>query len=148
MREGDGVYEYIAVYVDDLLIAARNPEEIVQTLQEIHGFKLKSVGQLTYHLGCNYFCEKDGTLCYGPKQYIGKIVDQYEKIFGSKPREYTSPLEKGDHPEVATSEELDEEVIKKYQTMVGCLQWAISLGRFDIQTATMTMSRFRTAPRQ
>jgi Reverse transcriptase (RNA-dependent DNA polymerase) len=28
-----GVYEYIAVYVDDLLIAARNPEEIVQTLQ-------------------------------------------------------------------------------------------------------------------
>jgi hypothetical protein len=148
MREGDGVYDYIAVYVDDLLIAARNPEEIVQTLQEIHGLKLKSVGQLTYHLGCNYFREKDGTLCYGPNKYIGKIVDQYEKMFGSKPREYTSPLEKGDHPEVDTSEELDEEGIKKFQTMVGCLQWAILLGRFDIQTATMTMSRFRTAPRQ
>jgi Reverse transcriptase (RNA-dependent DNA polymerase) len=51
MREGDGVYEYNAVYVDDLLISARNPEDIVQTLQENHGFKLKSVGQLTYHLG-------------------------------------------------------------------------------------------------
>jgi hypothetical protein len=57
MREGDGVYEYIAVYVDDLLIAARNPEDIVQTLQEIHGFKLKSVGKMTYHLGCDYFRE-------------------------------------------------------------------------------------------
>jgi hypothetical protein len=136
------------VYVDDLLIAARNQEEIVQTLQEIHGFKLKSVGQLTYHLGCNYFREKDGKLCYGPKKYVGKIVNQYEKMFGSKPREYTSPLEKGDHPEVDTSEELDEEGIKKYQTMIGSLQWAISLERFDIQTATMTMSRFRTAPRQ
>jgi Reverse transcriptase (RNA-dependent DNA polymerase) len=96
MREGDGAYEYIAVYVDDLLIAARNPEAIVQTLQEIHRIKLKSVGQLTYHLGCDYFREKDGTLCYGPKKYIGKIVDQYEKMFGSKTREYTSPLEKGD----------------------------------------------------
>jgi hypothetical protein len=32
--------------------------------------------------------------------------------------------------------------------MIGCLQWAVSLGRFDIQTATMTMSRFRAAPRQ
>jgi hypothetical protein len=32
--------------------------------------------------------------------------------------------------------------------MIGCLQWAISLGQFDIQTATMTLSRFRTAPRQ
>jgi hypothetical protein len=148
MREGDGVYEYIAVYVDDLLIAARNPEEIVQTLQEIHRFKLISVRQLTYHLGCDYFREKDGLLCYGPKTYIGKFVDQYKKMFGSKPREYTSPLEKGDHPEVDTSEELDKEGIKKYQTMIGCLQWAISLGRFDINTATMTMSCFRTSPRQ
>jgi Reverse transcriptase (RNA-dependent DNA polymerase) len=71
MREGDGVYEYIAVYVDDLLIAARNLEEIVHTLQEIHVFKLKSVGQLTYHLGCDYFREEDGTLFCGPKKYIG-----------------------------------------------------------------------------
>jgi hypothetical protein len=31
--------------------------------------------------------------------------------------------------------------------MIGCLQWAVSLGRFDIQTSTTTMSRFRTAPR-
>jgi hypothetical protein len=69
-------------------------------------------------------------------------------MFGSKPREYPSTLEKGDHPEVDTSEELDEEGIKKYQTMIGCLQWAILLGRFDIQTATTTMSGFRTAPRQ
>jgi hypothetical protein len=95
-------------------------------------------------LGCDYFCDKsDGTLCYGPKKYIGKIVDQYEKMFGLKPHEYTSPLEKGDQPEVDTSEELDEEGIKKYQTRtIGCLHWAISLGRFDIQTATMTMSCF------
>jgi hypothetical protein len=54
-------------------------------------------------------------------------------------------LDKGDHPEDDTSDELDEEGIKKYQTMIGCLQWAISLGRFDIK---MTMSRFRTAPRK
>ena len=69
-------------------------------------------------------------------------------MYGTKPREYTSPLEKGDHPEIDNSEELNEEGIKKYQTMIGCLQWAVSLGRFDIQTATMTMSRFRVAPRQ
>jgi hypothetical protein len=27
MRENDGLYEYIAVYVDNLLIAARDPGE-------------------------------------------------------------------------------------------------------------------------
>ena len=30
--------------------------------------------------------------------------------------------------------------------MIGALQWVISLGRFDIATAVMTMSRFRVAP--
>jgi hypothetical protein len=32
--------------------------------------------------------------------------------------------------------------------MIGCLQWAVSLGRFDIQTATMTMLHFGSALRQ
>jgi hypothetical protein len=74
-------------------------------------------------------------------------MDQYENIFGCKPKEYTSPLEKGEHPEIDDTEDLDIDGIKKYQKMIGCLQCAVSLKRFDIQTATMTMSRFRAAPR-
>jgi Reverse transcriptase (RNA-dependent DNA polymerase) len=148
MRENKGVYEYIAVYVDDLLIAGRDPKSILQYFQEQHKLKLKGVGSLTYHLGCDFFNDTDGTLCYGPRKYIDKIKGQYENMFGCKSREYTSPLEKGSHPEVVCSDDLDEEGIKRYQTMIGCLQWAVSLGRFDIQTATMTMSRFHSAPRQ
>jgi hypothetical protein len=64
MRENDRLYEYIAVYVDDLLIAASNPEEIISQLQEQRKFKLKGVGFLSYHLRCDYFCDSDGTLCY------------------------------------------------------------------------------------
>jgi hypothetical protein len=52
-------------------------------------------------------------------------MGKYEKLYGCKPREYTSPLEKGDHPEVETSDELDNEVIMRYQTMIGCLQWDV-----------------------
>jgi hypothetical protein len=69
-------------------------------------------------------------------------------MLGSAPREYTSPLEKGDQPEIDQSDELDIKGIKRYQTMIGCLQWAVSVGRIDIQTAVMTMSRFRVAPRK
>jgi hypothetical protein len=148
MQENDGLYGYIAFYVDDLLIAARNPNSIVQTLQEKCKFKLKGVGSLTYHLGCNYFHNMDGTLCYGPRINIDKIMVQYENMFGCKPSEYTSQLEKGKHPEVDCLDELENEGIKRYQTMIGCLQWAVSLGRFDLQTATMTVSRFRSAPRK
>jgi hypothetical protein len=73
MRESNGLYEYIAICVDDLLIAARDPGEITRILEESHKFKLKGVGSLTCHLGCDYFQDKDGTLCYGPWKYIGTI---------------------------------------------------------------------------
>jgi hypothetical protein len=124
------------------------PNKIIKVIKENNKFKLKGVGSLTYHLGCDYFRDKDGTLCYGPRKYISKMIGQLENMFGCKPREYTSPLEKGDHPEVDTSEELDAEGTKRYQTMIGSLQRQVSLGTFDIQTATMTMSRFRAAPRE
>jgi hypothetical protein len=148
LRLNGDTYEYIAVYVDDLLIAAKDPLAITKCLEETHLFKLKGTGPLQYHLGCDYFKDDTDTLCFGPRKYIDKMIDQYEKMFGMKPKEFSSPLEKSDHPEIDTTDELDQAGIKTYQSMIGSLQWAISLGRFDIQTATMTMSRFRTAPKK
>ena len=49
-------------------------------------------------------------------------------MFGEKPKEVTCPLEKGDHPELDTTDELDLEGIRKYQSLIGALQWLISLG--------------------
>ncbi len=68
-------------------------------------------------------------------------------MVGEKPstRVYAS-LEKGDHPELDTSELLNEKGTQQYQSIIGSLQWAISLGCFDIATAVMTMSSFRAAP--
>ena len=59
-----------------------------------------------------------------------------------------SPITKGDHPELDTTELLDKEGIKIYQSQVGTLQWVVQIGRVDVATAVMTMSRFRAAPRQ
>jgi Reverse transcriptase (RNA-dependent DNA polymerase) len=68
MRGDNSLYEYIAVYVDELLIAARNPKEIVQTLNEQHKSKLKGVGPLTYHLDCDYFRDQDRTSYFSPRK--------------------------------------------------------------------------------
>jgi hypothetical protein len=129
MRESNGLYEYIAVYIDDLLIAAGDPNEIIEALNEKHKFKLKGVGPLMYHLGCDYFRDQDGTLCCGPKKYITKLIDQHQNMFGCKPSEYTSPLEKCDHPEIDASAELDVDGIKRYQTMMlssmGSITWVV-----------------------
>jgi hypothetical protein len=73
---------------------------------------------VTTHLGCVPICDKDGTLCYAPRKYIVKIMDQYENMFGSKPKECTSPLENDSHPEIDVTEELDDGGLKKYQSMI------------------------------
>ena len=46
-----------------------------------------------------------------------------------------------------TSEFLDPEKTKLYQSLIGALQWMVTIGRFDIMTAVVTMSSFRAAPR-
>ena len=76
-----------------------------------------------------------------------KMVDTYLRHFGEKPKGASSPLEKGDHPELDTSDELDLEGIKIFQSLIGAMQWAVQIGRIDITTAVMTMSGFRTNPR-
>jgi Reverse transcriptase (RNA-dependent DNA polymerase) len=41
MRKKNNQYEYIAVYVDDLAIAMKNPKEFTDFLENKHKFKLK-----------------------------------------------------------------------------------------------------------
>ena len=84
----------------------------------------------------------------GPHKYIERMEDTYKSLFDTNPsHKVQSPLEKGDHPELDDSPLLDADGIAKYQSLIGTLQWCISLGRFDIATAVMTMSGFCVAPR-
>ena len=69
-------------------------------------------------------------------------------MFKEKPRKSRPPLEGGDHPELDTSELCDEHQTKQFQTLIGQLQWLISLGRFDIAVHVMSLSRFRAQPRK
>ena len=84
-----------------------------------------------------------------PKKYINKIEDSYKQLFGCMPnKNFRSPLADGDHPKLDTSEFLDEDDIQKYQSLVGAMQWAVSIGIFDIQIAVMSMSSFQAQPRK
>jgi Reverse transcriptase (RNA-dependent DNA polymerase) len=113
MREKSNKYEYVGVYVEDLAIAANDPGEIIRALEENHKLKLKGVGPLKFYLGCDFNQRKDGVMTYGPKTYINKMIENFEK-----PHEYSSPLEKNDHPELNESDFLDGNGISLYQSFV------------------------------
>jgi hypothetical protein len=149
LRRNGNIYEYIAVYVDDLAMALVDPQTFVTVLEDKYKFKLKGTGPISYHLGMDFFREDDGTLCIAPRKYIEKMVGNYERIFGESPRQnFTSPIEKGDHPELDISDLLDQQGIATYHSLIGALQWVVTTGRFDVLTAVMTLSGFREAPKR
>jgi hypothetical protein len=148
MRDKGDHYEYVGVYVDDLAFAMKKPSEFAHTLTTKYKFKLKGTGELSFHLGCDFYRDHDGTLCMSPIKYIDRMVDNYVRLFGEKPKlNVMSPLEKGDHPELDDTPFLESQGIQDYQSLIGASQWAISLGRFDIHSAIVTLSSFRSAPR-
>jgi hypothetical protein len=122
MRQVDNLYEYIAVYIDDLCISSKDPKAITDTLTEQYGFKLKGTGpidSIDYHLGMT-FCQNDrNDLCISPQHYIEKMVESYKQMF-------------------------NEDGIQQYQSLIGSMQWAISIGHFNIAVHVMSMSSFRT----
>ncbi len=139
-------YKYVCVYVDDLAVMMKSPEDFFLGLKK-RKYKLKGVGEITYHLGGDFYRDPDGTLAWGARTYVKRIINQSEAIFGNPPKEYTTPIDKDDHPELDTMDLLSSDDIQHYQSLIGAFQWAIALGRWDIFCVTMTMGRFCVAPR-
>ena len=89
------LYKYIAVYVDDLCIAAQNPKELINILKTKYQLKVKGDGPLTYHLGADYYHDPDGTMVCQPKKCIEKLKETYIRLFNTKPSKgLKTPLEK------------------------------------------------------
>ena len=87
----------------------KDSQPFCDTLKE--KLKLKEAGPLSYHLGCGYIRDEDGTLVADPRKYVDKILESYEKMFGEKPKKTRTPLVAGDHPEIVLSEFCDQNKI-------------------------------------
>jgi hypothetical protein len=75
-------YKYLASYIDNLAIASKNPQAIIDALEGApNNFKLKGTRVMEFHLGCDFFRDESGTLCVGPQKYIERMVHQYKALF-------------------------------------------------------------------
>ena len=95
-------YEYVGTYADNLQVASKQPQLLIDILRKKYKFTIKEAGEITFHLGCDFFRDAHGVLCFAPRKYIGQLLDSYYQMFGVKAKPYSSPLEKGDHPENLT----------------------------------------------
>ena len=122
MREAKGMYEYVATYVDDLLLATNDSKSFIDLLTSPrYNLKFKGTSENDFHSGADFDRDTDRKLFISPRRYIERIAEKYERFFGEKTPKFgvSSPLENNDHPELNTSELLGDDNIQKYQCLIG-----------------------------
>ena len=101
LHQNGDIYEYVAVYVDDLALEMKDSQAFIDIRKVEYHFKLKGTSSIAFHLGMGFFHDKDGMLCMAPRKYVKRIISTYKRLFSLLPKEtYALPLEKGDHPEL------------------------------------------------
>ena len=74
-------------------------------------------------------------MTWSTKMYIKNVCEHVEKLFETQLQVYGSPLEDGYHPEIDETPLLSDDMVCKYQMLVGSANWVIILGRFDVMYA-------------
>ena len=153
IREAGDHYEYVAKYIDDLLLISRDPMSILNQLKKPQGpYDFKGVGSPEYYLGgdikIRYHGDKIEELKLTSETYIKRICEKIEALMKWKLKGFMNPMDPNYHAETDNSDFLVGEEISKYRMMVGSLNWLVTLGRYDIHYAVGTLARHMTIPRQ
>jgi hypothetical protein len=92
-------YEYLATYVDDILIWRKDPIAVIKALEET--YMIKSVGIPEYHLGGNVeflgeaWKNQGLGLAISAKTYIQNIIPKFEGLFGKDFKAIKTPMSEG-----------------------------------------------------
>jgi hypothetical protein len=142
VRNHQGIFTALLVYVDDVILAGNNLEDITKTKCFLSShFKLKDMGQLKYFLGIEVARSKhEISLCQ--RKYALEILKD-TGFLGAKPSRF--PAEQN-----VTLTQEDEDLLKdasQYRRLVGRLIY-LTIIRPDLAYAVHILSQFMDKPRQ
>jgi hypothetical protein len=129
-------YEYLAAYVDDILIRSKDPMVVIKSLEKT--YMLKSVRTPEYYLDRNVeflgeaWKNQGLGLALSEINYIQNVISKFEGLFGKEFKPINTPMSEGCHPEIDDSTLCTEDDSTKYRSIIGCCIWIIVLGRFDM----------------
>ena len=154
--DGEKYYEYMLVYVDDLLCVSHNAKNTMSELKRLMKFKKDKIAPPEMYLGATLehkMLNGRKVWTMTSKDYIKAAIKNVEKNlqenFSIKlPARAPTPLPQNYVPENDMSEELNAKEIGTYQEMIGILRWAIEIGRVDIYLEVSLISAYQAAPRR
>ncbi|RKK64725.1 Retrovirus-related Pol polyprotein from transposon TNT 1-94 [Fusarium oxysporum] len=136
---------YIAVYVDDLLIAGPDKEEIRQIKASLNKkFEMTDLGPCQYYLGMSIWRERRNKAIFlSQRAYVEKVLREFD-MSESKP--VATPLNTSRFQPVPDEYNASEATKLWYARAIGSLMYAMLGTRPDIAFAVSLCSRYLVNP--
>ena len=156
---GNPYYEYLLVYVDDVLVVSHAPEEVMKQIGNEFEIKNGEYGPPTSYLGAGISKVQlgNGEECWSmdSKKYVKAAIDAVRGLLAEDGRELKTSKSKHEGPmpinyeaELDSTPHCDDEHASRYRQIIGILRWAIELGRIDILTEVSILSQYQADPRE
>ena len=158
---GEAYYEYVLVYVDDVLAISHDPTTIMKGIGEHFTIKDDKYGEPTAYLGANIerIQLDDGSWAWSmtSEHYVKNLIETVSDLLAEDGRElkgtfkqksHTGPLPVNYAPELDDTQECSEKHASRYRQIIGILRWAVELGRLDIHFEVAMMSQYQASPRE
>ena len=158
--DGNEVYDYVLLYVDDALVISDNAEAILKNeIGKYFELKKESVGPPTIYLGgrLSKVQLENGVnaWAFSSSQYAQAAVKNVEEYLAKEenkhwklPSKAETPMTTSYRPELDISRELNPTEAAYYQSLIGVLRWIVELGRVDICLEVSMMSSQLALPRE
>jgi hypothetical protein len=148
-------YEYILVYVDDILAISHSPRAIMETIRKQYRLKEEPTPPKVY-LGATIkpWSIPNGTnpvWSMNSTNYLKEAIRVLEmelskagKTLKGKP---STPMQLNYRPELDVSPVLGPDQASYYMSLIGILRWAVELRRIDIYIDVALLSSYLCQPR-
>ena len=118
-------------------------------------YVMKGVGTPQYYLGGDIvelgdeWAAEGIQTAFSAQTYISNCLPKLAKMLSIEQFPKSNcPMAEEYHPELDKSPLCPASDITKFKSLLGSANWIIILGRFDIQYAVNTLSRYSNAPRE
>lgn len=140
-----GALILIAVYVDDIMVATKNPRNIQKFQEQLsREFEVRSLGPAGYCLGLE-FSRGGDEISIRQKGYICDILERFG-MSDCKP--VSTPMEPGTKLMKPEGEPTPEEAKLPYRELIGALTYLSTATRPDISYAVSCLSQFNNCYRR
>ena len=157
--DGFKYYDYILVYVDDILIISHDTDAHLKRIQSSYDLNPDSIGPPSRYLGADvrrvtrpgdasgreYWSVSAYTYIKNAVRNVKLLLKKGGRGLKSTAK---SPFSNSSYrPEVDTTDECDDKGASRYSQLIGVLRWAVELGRIDIYTEVALLPQHLALPR-